>query len=186
MQTREVRPKTPELLTSSECSEGEEAFPLDWSLGPAHLEQPPRRFSASGIGGTRPADHFFAKIETRRTILDSKTRVKLSKFSAPGYASRKVNHAIPKSFIEIFQQPQRRKSSDSISSGLASLNSSDTDHELPVKIKLLSAKFSQLDPSPLPPPSGYYAGTSVTGTESEYGSSASGVASLQGKGFSHA
>ena len=181
MQTREVRPKTPELLTSGECSEGEEAFPLDWSLGPAHLEQPPRRFSASGIGGTRPADHFSAKIETRRTILDSRTRVKLSKFSAPGYASRKFNHAIPKSFIEIFQQSQRRNSSDSNSSGLASPNSSDTDQELPVKIKLLSAKFSHLDPSPLPPPSGYYAGTSITGTESEYGSSASGLASLQGK-----
>jgi Frequency clock protein len=114
--------------------------------------------------------------------------VKLSRFSAPGYASRKIRHCIPKPFLDIFQEPQRKNSSDSISSGLGSLNtvdtrSSESKKEFPVKIELVSAKFSRLDPSPLPAPSGYYAGTSSSGTNSEYSYSTLGASNLQRDGF---
>jgi hypothetical protein len=184
-QTEQMQPNTPDLLTDGAVDLD---FPLNWSSSPTNLDQPPRKFSASGLGGTRPADHFSAKVETRRTILNSSTRVKLSKFSAPGYVSRKTHHTIPKPFLDIFREPRRKRSSDSTSSGLASLNTLDTpasatQRELPVKIELVSAKFSHLDPSPLPPPSGYYAETSSSATDSEYGSSTSGVSSLKRDGF---
>lgn len=181
LQTEENRSKTPEVLTGST---GDLDFTLDWSSDQSSLDKPLRKLTASGLGGTRPADHFAAKVETRRTILDSSTRAKLSRFSAPGRSRRKFLHAIPKPILDIFQEPQRRESAESISSGLASLNAfgtppTNSELELPVKIELISAQFSHLEPSPLPAPSGYYAETSTSGDDSDQDSSFSSESRLR-------
>jgi len=180
LQTEETRPRTPELVT-------EDVFDMDFSPGWASDGETESQlaldFSASGLGGTVPADHFITKVETQRTILSRQTRAKLSKFSAPGPASKRFFHRIPGSFLDSFKNSYGKNSSDVITSGLENLRTFRSPspqtgtQELPVKIRLISSESSSLDPSPLPAPSGYYTAASVTSDDSD-ASSSSGVSHL--------
>lgn len=175
------RSTTPELL-SDEAADVD--FSPGWSSERTSEKQALQSFTASGLGGTQPADHFAAKVETRRTILDHKTRAKLSRFSAPSSTFKRFLHRIPEAFLKTFADPRVASSPDGISASLAELDAlrspspQISSDELPVKIEMVSAQFCRLDPSPLPAPSGYYAATTSSEDDSTCSSSSSGESLL--------
>jgi hypothetical protein len=175
LHTEETRPKPPELLS---CGPMDLDFSPGWSSDRSDNIRPLQALTASGLGGTQPADHFTASVQTRRTILDSHTRARLSKYSAPGPASRKFLHRIPKSFLDSFQE--QKNSSEDIISRLGCLHtftpssSPKKAEELPVKIEFMSTRYSTLEPSRLPEPSNYYAAGSSSENDSDDSSDTSG------------
>lgn len=182
LQSDETRPKTPDLVSMDPHHMN---FSPKWALVGPNEDRLPLDFSASGLGGTVPADHFITKVRTQRTILDGQTRARLSKFSAPGPALKRFYHRIPGSFLDAFKGSDAKNSPDSIAFGLASLQAFRSPSpqirsqaELPVKIKIISTYSSALEPSPLPAPSGYYAASSSTEDDSDASSSSSGISYL--------
>ena len=182
-QTSEMRPKTPDLVVDEDSDLDAS---LEWASSRPTPAKSPISFSASGLGGTQPADHFAVKVETRRTILDIHTQAKLSNFSAPGPGSRKLLHTIPKSSLQKWERPD---SEEIITSGLASLYASSPPkvqlaEDLPVQTEIVSTQFSRLEPSALPAPLGYYAALSSSDSDSEFNSSSSsfsGTSHLRGQ-----
>lgn len=180
-QAEDMRCKTPEPLK-------DELVDLDfspaWSSGQSTKRQPLQAFTASGLGGTQPADHFAAKVETRRTILSRHARAKLSRFPASSRATKRFYHRIPEAFLNSFGDPHETDAPEGISSALAQLNAFRSPSpqlsldKLPVKIELVSAKFSHLEPSPLPAPSIYYATTASSEDDSTYNRSSEAVSHL--------
>jgi hypothetical protein len=172
--TNETRAKTPDLIVNDSSDLD---FSLEWSRRSAP-STPIINFSASGLGGTQPADHFAVQVETRRTILDDHTQAKLSKFSAPGPNTTKFVHTIPKSALESFQESERA-TPDDVSAALASLYArtpspkAQAAADLPVQTEIVSAKFTRLEPSLLPAPLGYYAAPSSSDSFSDYSNSSS-------------
>lgn len=188
LRNSETRSKTPDLIVDEDEASGLE-LSLDW---PSSCPTPPTpliEFSASGLGGTQPADHFAVRVETRRTVLDDHTEAKLSKYSAPGPNSRKFLHTIPKSSLETFQVSEAAKLKDAVTSRLASLSTSNPPktqaaEDFPIQTEILSARFARLQPSALPAPLGYYATLSSDDSDSEISSSSdsfSGILALRGQ-----
>jgi hypothetical protein len=167
MQTEKTLPSTPALLSA-------DAVDLDVNMGQSPADSAPKAslldFAASGLGGTQPADHFFVNVETRRTVVRSRTQTKLSRFSAPRPATTKFIHTIQKRSLDSFDCADVNKSAEAIASRLSPTSVFRPPsprlkpvEELPVRTETMSAKFSRLPPSELPPPVGYY--TDVTDSE---------------------
>jgi hypothetical protein len=184
LQTMETTMRTPDLAVDEN---GDLEVFSQLNVGSSISTTSPINFTASGVGGTQPADHFAVRVETRRTRLNSHTQVKLSKFSAPGLKARKFLHTIPTSTLEVFKKLDRANSEDIITSGLASLNASSPPNgthieDLPVQIEIVSAQFFRLQPSALPPPLGYYAKLSDSDSDVPSDSSSfSGISHLPRK-----
>ncbi|TVY13016.1 Frequency clock protein [Lachnellula arida] len=120
-------------------------------------------FNASGLGGTRPADHFAVTVETRRTKLDSTAQPKSSRFSATGSHTRRFQHSIPRASLDLFRDSEQEHTTDI----------------LLVKTEVVSTQFHQLEPSELPAPSGYYAESSSYEDSGCSSSSYSGISHLR-------
>ena len=183
--TIETRPTTLDVLVD----EGSDLDArLKWASSHSPMPLSPMSFAASGLGGTQPADHFAVRVETRRTVLDYKTQRRLSKFSAPGHGSKEKMQKNPKSYFEMFQEPAR-PDPEEIMPGLASLHTSSLPSgqqagDLPVQTEIVSAQFFRLQPSVLPPPTGYYAKPSSSDSDSgasSNSSSCSGTSHLRGQ-----
>jgi len=145
---------------------------LIWSSCESSPAKPLMAFDASGLGGTQPADHFAVTVETRRTKLDSATRLKLSKFSTRGPHTRKFQHTIPRASLNLFRGLEQ----EDIASNLP------PPQVLPVKTEVVSTRFHELEPSELPAPTGYYEESSSSYEDSEYSSSYSGISHLRRAG----
>ena len=174
-QANETRAKSPDLIADDPSDLD---FSLEWSCQSAPAA-PLINFSASGLGGTQPADHFAVQVETRRTIFDDRAQGKLSKFSAPRPGTRKkFVHTIPKSALESFKESQLA-TPDDLSASLASLFARSPSPKaqavanLPVQTEIVSAKFAMLEPSILPAPLGYYTAQSSSDSDSDCSSSSS-------------
>ncbi|KAG0647077.1 Frequency clock [Hyphodiscus hymeniophilus] len=183
LQTDETRAKTPDMLVDgdSDLDVG-----LKWSCSSSGPTKAPMSFDASGLGGTQPADHFAVTVKTRRPKSDNHTQARLSKFSTSGPGSRRFLHTIPRSSFESSHQADRADSED-ITSSLAFLHASSPPKgqhspDLPVQAEVVSAQFFRLQPSTLPPPTGYYAALASSDSDSDASSdssSFSGVSHLR-------
>lgn len=121
-------------------------------------------FNASGLGGTRPSDHFAVTVETRRTKLDTTTQSKSSRFFATDPHTRRFHHIIPRASLDLFRESEQEH----------------TTEVLPVKTEVVSTQFYKLEPSELPAPSGYYAESSSSYEDSDCSSSSySGISHLR-------
>jgi hypothetical protein len=185
-QTSETRAKTPDLISES-SDDLDFDFDLEWSRRSAPIK-PLIDFSASGLGGTQPADHFAVQVETRRTKLPAHHKApKLSPFSAPGPGSKKFIHRISQSALRSFQEPERVQ--DDLSAALAALYARDQSPQAeargssrgPVKLDIIAARFARLQPSALPAPLGYNGPQSSDDSYSDFSgdSSYSGISHLR-------
>jgi hypothetical protein len=171
--------KTPDLLSEDPMTM---KFALKWSEDQNSPDMPLQAFSASGLGGIQPADHFVMKVETRRPILDEYNQTKLSGLPASGPASGKPLHAMSNVFLDSIRESEGSNSLKRIPPSLAFPNafqpSSHVTNKFPVNVEFISTKFTQLEPSALPAPSGYYAASSDDGLDAS-GSSSSGFSPLR-------
>lgn len=150
----------------------------DWPSSTTMLEVPMLPLTVSGIGGTQPSDHFALRVQTRRTVLSSRTRAKRS---TRGQKQWRTFHTIHHSLLDTFRASERRNSSGSITSGVAALDTfgssspyPPTDSELPIQTEIINTQFTRLDPSPLPAPSNFYGMASSSDySEGSEGSSSS-------------
>lgn len=178
--------KTQELL------EDDQEIAFDFVLENATASTGPptslQEFEACGLGNTRPADHFVARVQTRLTRRAEKS-TKLTKFSAPGSRFRKFGHIISKSSLDAFQEPESETTEEIIAARLNCLLSlapspqrQPTGEDLPIKTEIISARFARLAPSELPPPTGYYTTTSSSEDEYDSDTSFAGVSHLRRDG----
>ena len=137
---------------------------VKWSSPKPSTATPLMVFNASGLGGTRPADHFAVTVETRRAKLESTARAKSSRFSATGPHTRRFQHNIPRASLDLFRDSEEEH----------------TTETLPLKIEVVSTHFHKLEPSELPAPTGYYADSSSSDEDSDCSSSShSGISHLR-------
>lgn len=153
--------KIPDLLSEDPMTM---EFSLKWSEDKISPDVPLQAFNASGLGGIQPADHFVMKVETRRPILDEYNQTKLSGFPASGPASGKPFHVMSNVFPDSIRESEGNNSLESIPPSLAFPNefqsSSHVTNKFPVNVEIISTEFTQLEPSALPEPSGYYPASS--------------------------
>jgi hypothetical protein len=176
----ELRPSTPDRLKDDGTNWID--FSPEWSSSVSQTLDIPVDFEASGLGGTRPADHFAVTVSTVRTKLDGRMRAKLSKFSAPGVKTRRILHSISRTSLDLFRSPGEDQDADSITTRLAAIRAKsppleplhDDSRILPVRMQFLSAKARHLNPSTLPPPSAYFCATTSSDDSSDYDSSSGG------------
>jgi hypothetical protein len=136
--------------------------PSEWMANEDHSLQ---KFDASGLGGTRPADHFAVTVETRRTRLDNKSWAKPSEVSFSGLGSREHVQGASKPTRNSIQASEAQGFADSPASRLAAVRAlaapscqpTAASVDLPVKTEVLSTRVLHLQPSILPPPAAYYA-----------------------------
>lgn len=159
-----TRSPTPELIDDSTDEDHDMDLLSDWPLNSNSGLQSPQsptvlEFSASGVGGTQPADHFVTTVLTRRTILVVGERRKKVHFTP--------SHNISKASLDVFRDTKNRQIADEITERLASLAAfsasepkNTSTKEPPVKSEILSCQVLHLKPSELPEPAGYYAATS--------------------------
>ncbi|CAG8974732.1 hypothetical protein HYALB_00000342 [Hymenoscyphus albidus] len=115
-------------------------------------------FPASGLGGTKPADHFRVTVTTRRrkTGIESTNKRKFP--SNPKPSCPRFIHTILKEALDTFRYSEQEP---------ATHNSDSRSADSPfVKTEILSAHAQSLKPSQLPPPTGYYAPSSCSSDES--------------------
>ncbi|KAJ5046524.1 uncharacterized protein L3040_003767 [Drepanopeziza brunnea f. sp. 'multigermtubi'] len=158
------RPTTPEPLNDDAVSE----LFIDGSTPAVNPPPELQTFDSSGLGGTRPADHFTIRVETRRTIVDNPAAVKISKLSATSPSNRKFAHSIPRSALESFIRDGKTEIT-------LHPRSSDAAKESSVQTEILSSNLRHLKPSELPPPLNYHAAY----TSSDEGSDGSSSTSSQ-------
>lgn len=182
-----ARQRTPDLF-KADSKEGEDYFneqSLDYSSRMMSLQS----FEASGLGGTQPADHFALGVETRRTKTSTPIPTKLSRFSAPGSNARRFAHSIPEQSLQSFFRSGSQDTDEFLTRHLASMAALDspspsfhvskTLQSLPIKSEVISTRFIRLEPSALPPPSGYYATLSSSDGESGDSSTSGGLSHLR-------
>jgi hypothetical protein len=121
----------------------------------------PLSLDACGLGGTRPADHFAVMVKTRRRKVDGKTRMRLSKFSAPGPKTQRFFHNISKSSLDLFRDSDRTVDNES---GTYAPVENGNSVDLPLRSEIISTRVQHLEPSDLPPPATYH-GTFTSSTE---------------------
>ena len=163
-------------------------IPLHWASR-ATPAKDPLELAASGLGGTIPADHFTVRVTTRRTILArDHSRTKPSKSSALGHRPKRTLSIIPRPSPEKSHKPEHLSPEDILASELASLHTSPLKAseaaDMAVQTEIVSAKFTRLQPSALPPPLGYYATLSDSESDSDFSDSSSGfsgVSHLRGR-----
>ena len=145
-------------------------FSTEWPSAATSAETPLLPLKVSGIGGTHPDDHFALRVKTRRTVLGSRIRAIRSTRGHP--QRRRLVNSIQKYLLNIPGPSERQSSPDSITRGVAALNTfrSPSPHnshaEFPIKTEIVSTLFTRLDPSPLPAPSNFY-GMASSSDESE-------------------
>jgi hypothetical protein len=176
LQTEETRPKTPELL------EDDSGNDIDFVEGSATSSCPPaplQNFEASGLGGTRPADHFAVRVQTRRTGAARHLPNKRPKFSVPGARFGKLGHNISKKSLDLYHDSELEEVISDRLSALLSFSPTQHSTDAPlVKTDLISARFARLAPSGLPAPAGYFGTTSSSGTDSDSNTSCAGISHL--------
>lgn len=131
--------------TADEDCEGF-SFSPRWSESSNQSPYTPRRLSACGLGGTRPADHFAVIVKTRRRKLDREMRVRLSKFVA-GPKFRKLLRRISKSSLDAFRAFEREAGGEP---------AARTEAIYPVQHEVISTTLHRLEPSSLPPPATFH------------------------------
>jgi hypothetical protein len=176
LQTEETRPKTPELL------EDDSGNDIDFVKDSATSSCPPaplQDFEASGLGGTRPADHFTISVQTRRTRA-ARHLPKRPKFSVPGARFGKLGHNISKNSLDLYHDSELEEViSDRLSSLLSFSPTPNSTNAPLVKTDLISARFARLAPSELPAPAGYFGMTSSSGADSDSNTSCAGISHLR-------
>jgi len=176
-QTEETRPKTPELL------EDDSGNDIDFVEGSATSSCPPaplQNFEASGLGGTRPADHFAVRVQTRRTRAARHLPNKRPKFSVPSARFGKLGHNISKKSLDLYHDSELEEVISDRLSALLSFSPTPHSTDAPlVKTDLISARFARLAPSGLPAPAGYFGMTSSSGTDSDSNTSCAGISHLR-------
>jgi hypothetical protein len=184
LETKECRPKTPELLKDN--LEDESDFFME---GSSISSCPPialQDFEASGLGGTRPADHFAVRVQTRLTRTTASHPLKMTKLSAPRHRFRKFGHSISKSSLDAFHKSELDASEEVTAARLASLmkltspspQTLPVKEDFPVRADVLSAQFVRLAPSELPPPASYFT-TASSSEEYSDSSSSTGISRLR-------
>ncbi|KAG4437018.1 hypothetical protein IFR05_007522 [Cadophora sp. M221] len=169
----EPRPTTPDLL--SDHSDGD--FLFDTSAKSTAPPNHRQAFDSTGLGGTRPADHFIMKVETRRTLRDGYHANSFSKFSPSGPMQKRFDHTIPRSSLDCFFDPAlQTKVAPAAKSTKTSVISS-----LPVQTEILSSQLRHLEPSELPPPLGYHTAYSSSDDDSDNSDTSSQSLHLQHK-----
>lgn len=167
-----IRFSSPDPLTSGESADDDLDMNLEWSSRSSpHLAL--LDLSASGLGGTQPADHFALSVRTRRTKLGIASQGKPTRFS--------WKHSISRSSLDVFRDA---KTTDEITERLASMGtfsvpqqSNKMPRELPVRSEIIETKMVRLQPSALPEPSAYYEAMSTSDGEAD---SDSGESELSG------
>jgi len=180
LQIEATQPKTPGLL---EDDSGQEIDFLDGSSTESSPPRPLQDFEASGLGGTRPADHFTVRVQTRRTRATSRLPNNPSKGSAHGPRFRKLGHNISKKSLDAFHESGLDATEEAIAEKMASLlsfsPSPNWTEDPKISTEIISAEFARLAPSELPPPAGYYGMTSSSGNDSDSETSSSGISHLR-------
>lgn len=146
------REMSPEIIT--ERSIGNLDFTPAWSAeiisSPHELPMP---MVASGLGGTRPDDHFVVVVETAHPMLSTKFHQQLQTTLAqsldPGQRMAKALHMISKTRLDTMNASSPKQQQT------VSLAATGQPHSPPIKISVLSERFYRLSPSPLPPPALY-------------------------------
>ncbi|KAH7382840.1 frequency clock protein [Cadophora sp. MPI-SDFR-AT-0126] len=157
----DLRPTTPEPLTDG----SNEDFFANVSAGGTTPPSQRQAFESSGLGGTRPADHFIMEVQTRRTMTGSRHSSKASRLSTYGSGQKKYSHSIPKSSLESFFVPGMRTSMTKTSSMAGTTG--DSKESPSIKTEIISSNLTQLEPSELPPPLGYHTAYSSSDDDSD-------------------
>ncbi|RDW73805.1 hypothetical protein BP5796_07247 [Coleophoma crateriformis] len=153
LQTPETRPKTPDLLKEDDYEDFE--FMPGWALPKTSQRNRLQAFTASGLGGTRPADHFAISVKTRRTKLDDHLHTEIAASSAAPPHSRKFLRKLQTSSLQssLPEGIDRMQGLRSASSDLSLESSISTAVETPVRIEAIStSQAHSLEPSFLPAP----------------------------------
>lgn len=149
-----ARPTTPEQLKDD--SEGNlfmESSPAA-SLSSSPARQP---FESSGLGGTRPADHFSIRVKTRRTMVDRGSH----SVAPPTPSVRRPGHrpfapSIPRAALEWCLGED---------TAAAHPRSSAHAKKWAVRTEILSSHVRHLKASALPPPLNYHGANSASSDE---------------------
>ncbi|CZS97938.1 uncharacterized protein RAG0_06818 [Rhynchosporium agropyri] len=168
----EPRPRTPELLDEET---DDDQFVDKFAGGTAPLNRQ-QDFDSTGLGGTRPADHFIMKVETRRTTRDGSQPGKQQGLasSASGHKKSTVPRSTLDSFFDRGGKGHRARYVSFPISSKASVV-----ENLPVQTEILSLHTRQLEPSELPPPLGYHTALDSDSDCSDSDSDGDGNASSQ-------
>jgi len=153
----DTRPTTPDVLGDQEDND----LFVDLSASGTSLPNHQQAFESTGLGGTRPADHFIMKVETRQTVRDDYHPDHLSRLSESSSGQKKFAHTIPISSLESFFKPSLEANKARTTSVASAMEN------LPVRTQILSSQIRQLEPSELPPPLGYHTGYSSSDEESD-------------------
>jgi len=146
-------------------------FSPQWSSDSSAQRASLSNLEATGLGGTRPADHFVVTVETRRPKLDRKSIIALSRFPAPGRKTRKLFHRFPKSSPQAFDAAEEDSTDKATASHRAAMNlgssyftsrsllpdDGSNPADLPAKAEIVATQLHRLEPSSLPPPASYFA-----------------------------
>ncbi|KAI9731433.1 MAG: hypothetical protein M1818_007823 [Claussenomyces sp. TS43310] len=159
-----ARPKTPDLIT--EDAGDDMGFSPHWSSASCEASARLLSLDASGLGGTRPADHFAVTVETRRIKLDGKADSDSSRSCMPGRRGQTSLSSVSKATLESLGDSGQHKSAEAIISRLAALSSVSAASlpakdgkaaiELPVRTEIAWMQTRRLEPSRLPPPASYF------------------------------
>lgn len=164
------RPRSPSDHVGEDGMDDDIHFSPQWSSDFPKQKASLQHLDATGLGGTRPADHFAVTVETRRAKLDSGASTTLSRFSAPSRKTRNFLHRVSKSSLRAVKTANDNSATDAITSRLAMLNSGSSSSasscpspderlnptELPVKTEVVATRLHHLEPSDLPPPAFYF------------------------------
>jgi len=155
------RPTTPELLSDGTDDE------FFANNSPSGTTPPTKRqaFESTGLGGTRPADHFIMKVQTRRTVTDDRHSSKVSRFPPSSSGQKRLAHNIPRSSLESFLESNMGASKTRTSSTTGTAG--DSVENFPVRTEIISSHLKQLAPSELPPPLGYHTAYSSSDEDSD-------------------
>ncbi|PBP17935.1 frequency clock protein [Diplocarpon rosae] len=142
-------------------------FRLDPFTSRAQRPTQLQSFESSGLGGTRPADHFMVRVETRRTKVNGHTPVKPPNFPTSSPGRQKLAQSVPGSSFRFVTRPNPARGTDHV-----------TSHPRPtppstVRTEVTSTHFQQLQPSELPAPLGYHATYSSSDADSDNNSTSS-------------
>ncbi|KAH9215021.1 frequency clock protein [Leptodontidium sp. 2 PMI_412] len=167
------RPTTPDLLSGQTGEDFLFVASASSTAPPNHRQA----FDSTGLGGTRPADHFIMNVETRRTIRDGYQPNSFSRFSPSDSMQKEFLHTIPRSSLDSFFEPalQTKVASAAKPAKTSVLES------LPVRTEILSSQLRHLEPSELPPPLGYHTACSSSDEDSDSSDCSSQSLRLQHK-----
>ncbi|CAL3971897.1 unnamed protein product [Diplocarpon coronariae] len=155
--TGSSRPSTPESLQE----ESGAGFSLDPFTSRVQRPSQLQTFESSGLGGTRPADHFTVRVETRRTKVSGHGPARCSRFSAASPGRRGLAQSLSGSSGKGFPRPKN------VGGTGRTICRPRATPPGAVRTEVLSTHFQQLAPSELPAPLGYHATYSSSDGDSD-------------------